>query len=153
MKAFRQHTKDQQFCAIGSVKSNIGHAESAAGISGLSKVILQLHHKTLVPSLLHSEQVNPYLELDNSPFYIQRETQAWEQPTVGEEGEKINVPRRAGISSFGATGSNAHLIVEEFLPHLSRRSENSQRHNTPLVASLSAKDVPLSAKLSLYRQK
>ncbi len=141
VKAFRQHTTDKQFCAIGSVKSNIGHAESAAGISGLSKVILQLHHKTLVPSLLHSERINPYLELDNSPFYIQRETQHWEQPSVGEEGDKINVPRRAGISSFGATGSNAHLIVEEFLPQISRGAVNTQQHNTPLIVPLSAKSA------------
>ncbi|MCI4185726.1 SDR family NAD(P)-dependent oxidoreductase [Dickeya dianthicola] len=149
VKAFRQHTKDKQFCAIGSVKSNIGHAESAAGISGLSKVILQLHHKTLVPSLLHSEQVNPYLELDNSPFYIQRETQYWEQPTVGEDGEKITVPRRAGISSFGATGSNAHVIVEEYLPPDVRTVGNRQQQDVPLSAKsapLSAIIVPLSAK-------
>ncbi|MEI7063625.1 SDR family NAD(P)-dependent oxidoreductase [Dickeya chrysanthemi] len=139
VKAFRQYTKDNQFCAIGSVKSNIGHAESAAGISGLSKVILQLHHKTLVPSLLHAEQVNPYLELEHSPFYIQRETQHWEQPTVNHDGEQITVPRRAGISSFGATGSNAHVIVEEFLPPDVRQAGNRQQQNTPLIVPLSAK--------------
>ncbi|MEM0672018.1 SDR family NAD(P)-dependent oxidoreductase [Dickeya oryzae] len=139
VKAFRQYTKDNQFCAIGSVKSNIGHAESAAGISGLSKVILQLHHKTLVPSLLHAEQVNPYLELDHSPFYIQRETQHWEQPTVNLDGEQINVPRRAGISSFGATGSNAHVIVEEFVPPDVRPAGNRQQQSTPLIVPLSAK--------------
>ncbi|PYD40062.1 polyketide synthase [Serratia plymuthica] len=136
VKAFRQHTPDKQFCAIGSVKSNIGHAESAAGISGLSKVILQLHHKTLVPSLLHAEQVNPYLELEHSPFYIQREAKAWEQPRVERNGEAIAVPRRAGISSFGATGSNAHLIVEEFLPTVSHRTASAQ----PLIVPLSAKN-------------
>ena len=69
-QAFGQFTTKKQFCALGSVKSNIGHAESAAGISGLTKTILQLHHKTLVKSL-HSEIVNPYLDLVNSPFYIQ----------------------------------------------------------------------------------
>ncbi|OKP52620.1 polyketide synthase [Serratia marcescens] len=136
VKAFRQHTPDTQFCAIGSVKSNIGHAESAAGISGLSKVILQLHHKVLVPSLLHAEQVNPYLELEHSPFYIQREAQAWEPPTVERNGAAIVAPRRAGISSFGATGSNAHLIVEEFVPHLSRRAASVR----PLIVPLSAKN-------------
>lgn len=136
VKTFRQHTPDKQFCAIGSVKSNIGHAESAAGISGLSKVILQLHHKTLVPSLLHSEQVNPYLELEHSPFYIQRTVQDWEQPRVERNGEAIAVPRRAGISSFGATGANAHLIVEEFLQSVPRRPENHQ----PLIVPLSAKN-------------
>lgn len=66
-KAFSQGTQDQQFCSIGSVKSNIGHAESAAGISGLTKAVLQLHHKTLVKSL-HSAELNPYLKFEESPF-------------------------------------------------------------------------------------
>jgi polyketide synthase PksL len=59
VKAYQQYTKDVQFCSIGSVKSNIGHAEAAAGISGLQKAALQIYHKTLVPSL-HSEELNPY---------------------------------------------------------------------------------------------
>ncbi|MDJ1631534.1 hypothetical protein QNN00_18680 [Bacillus velezensis] len=65
-KAFSQGTQDQQFCSIGSVKSNIGHAESAAGISGLTKQ-LQLHHKTIVKSL-HSAELNPYLKFEETPF-------------------------------------------------------------------------------------
>jgi polyketide synthase PksJ len=113
-KAFSRSTADRQFCAIGSVKSNIGHAESAAGISGLLKTALQLHHRTLVPSL-HSDPVNPYLDLENSPFYLQRETLPWQAPFLAGE----IIPRRAGVSAFGATGSNAHVILEEFqqLPH------------------------------------
>ena len=102
--AFNKFTNKKQFCALGSVKSNIGHAESAAGISGLTKTALQIHHKTLVKSL-HSEVINPYLELDESPFYVLNETQEW----CVEKNEK----RRAGVSSFGASGSNAHIILEE----------------------------------------
>lgn len=103
-RAFKHFTNRGQFCALGSVKSNIGHAESAAGISGLTKTILQLYHRTLVKSL-HAETVNPYLKLENSPFYLQSQTQNWESP--------LEIPRRAGVSSFGASGTNAHIIVEE----------------------------------------
>ncbi|WSI60231.1 amino acid adenylation domain-containing protein [Streptomyces platensis] len=105
--AFARDTPDTGFCALGSVKSNIGHAESAAGIAGLTKVALQLHHRTLVPSL-HAQTVNPLLGLDDTPFRLQRETEVWPAPPEG--------PRRAGLSSFGATGANAHLVLEEYLP-------------------------------------
>ena len=93
-----------QSCPIGSVKSNIGHLESAAGIAALTKVLLQLKHQQLVPSI-HSENLNPYIEFEETPFYVQREIAEWKS--------KPGYPRRAGISSFGAGGSNAHLIVEE----------------------------------------
>ena len=115
VKAFSYYTNDRQFCSIGSVKSNIGHAESAAGISGLSKVILQLYHKTLVPSL-HSEELNSYIDFKNSPFYVQHQTEEWKQPIINDGRKEIRYPRRAGISSFGATGSNAHIILEEYIP-------------------------------------
>ncbi|MEE8056697.1 MAG: SDR family NAD(P)-dependent oxidoreductase [Pseudomonadales bacterium] len=113
VRAFSQYTQDKQFCSIGSVKSNIGHAESAAGISGLSKVILQLYHKTLVPSL-HSETVNPYIDLPDSPFYIQHKTEHWKQPAITGKDKSQVFPRRAGLSAFGATGSNVHIILEEY---------------------------------------
>ncbi|WP_142391089.1 beta-ketoacyl synthase N-terminal-like domain-containing protein, partial [Bacillus thuringiensis] len=109
-KAFRRYTEDVQYCSIGSVKSNIGHAESAAGIGGLHKVILQLHHRTLVPSL-HSSEPNPHIDFARSPFYVQQKTEVWKRPILKEHGEEKEYPRRAGISSFGATGANAHLIL------------------------------------------
>ncbi|HTH48112.1 MAG TPA: SDR family NAD(P)-dependent oxidoreductase [Candidatus Limnocylindria bacterium] len=102
-RAFRQATSDVGFCSIGSVKTNIGHAEAAAGISGLTKLVLQLFHRTLVPSL-HAQRENERLALHESPFVIQRVSAPW-NPGSG--------PRRAGISSFGASGSNAHLVLEE----------------------------------------
>ncbi|HEY0195769.1 MAG TPA: beta-ketoacyl synthase N-terminal-like domain-containing protein [Kofleriaceae bacterium] len=107
IRAFRAGTDRQQFCALGSIKSNIGHAEAAAGISSLTKATLQLHHRQLV-GLLHADPPNPYLELAGSPFYLQTELADWRlDPAAGVE------LRRAGVSAFGATGSNAHVIVEE----------------------------------------
>ncbi|WP_306602431.1 non-ribosomal peptide synthetase [Azonexus sp.] len=103
-------------CAIGSVKSNIGHAESAAGIAGLTKVLLQMQHGQLVPSL-HSERLNPNIDFAATPFIVQRRLQAWprQQTASGV------VPRIAGLSSFGAGGSNAHLVIEEYITSVSRR--------------------------------
>ncbi|GGU32385.1 hypothetical protein GCM10010178_25720 [Lentzea flava] len=91
-------------CSLGSVKSAIGHGESAAGIAALTKVLLQLRHRTLVPTL-HADPVNPNLDLASTRFALQQAAEPW--PSDG--------PRRAGISSFGAGGVNAHVIVEEYV--------------------------------------
>ncbi|WP_127530233.1 SDR family NAD(P)-dependent oxidoreductase [Paenibacillus kobensis] len=142
VKAFRAHTNDVQFCSIGSVKSNIGHAESAAGICGLQKVILQLHHGMLVPSL-HAEQLNPHIGFEQSPFYVQKRLEPWQRPIVAVDGKETTLPRRAGISSFGATGSNAHLLLEEYIP----ASVRENRTPDPSVDSDGCSVlVPLSAK-------
>src|SRR6185503_6794791 len=101
---------EKQYCAIGSVKSNIGHLESAAGIAGLTKVLLQMQHRQLAPSL-HAEQLNPHIDFAKSAFVLNRELRAWERPVV----DGRTLPRIAGISSFGAGGSNAHVIVEEYV--------------------------------------
>ena len=98
-------------CALGTVKSNIGHLELAAGIAGLIKTVLQMRHRTLVKSL-HSEPLNPLIELRDSPFYVVRENQAWRAAT-DVTGRPL--PRRAGVSSFGIGGVNAHVIVEEYV--------------------------------------
>lgn len=139
VKAFSRNTQDQQFCSIGSVKSNIGHAESAAGISGLTKTVLQLYYKTLVPSL-HSEELNPYLELDQSPFFVQREAKKWEQPALTENGMEIKYPRRAGVSSFGASGSNAHIILEEYIPKENDSASVSVKYEEVIIP-LSARNI------------
>jgi acyl transferase domain-containing protein/acyl-CoA synthetase (AMP-forming)/AMP-acid ligase II/aryl carrier-like protein len=125
--AFNQFTPDKQFCAIGSVKSNIGHLEAAAGISQLAKVLLQMQHKKLAPSL-HAETLNPYIDFSQTPFFVQRELNDWIPP--------IGQPRRAGISSFGAGGTNVHLIVEEFIPPSSLKIDNN--FNKPFIFLLSA---------------
>ncbi|WP_326805428.1 amino acid adenylation domain-containing protein [Streptomyces sp. NBC_01788] len=99
-------------CAIGSVKSNIGHLEAAAGLAGLTKVLLQLRHRRLVPSL-HAEQLNPDIDWARSPFVVQHEAAAW---PVRRTADGAPAPRRAGLSAFGAGGANAHLVIEEYLP-------------------------------------
>ncbi len=102
-QAFRASTDRSGFCAIGSVKTNIGHADAAAGVAGLIKTVLALKHKELPPSL-HYEQPNPNINFDGSPFYVNAKLSPWE--TNG-------TPRRAGVSSFGIGGTNAHAILEE----------------------------------------
>ena len=103
-KAFRMGTQAKQFCAIGSVKTNIGHLDVAAGVTGLIKTALALQNK-IIPASLHFTKPNPKLDIENSPFYVNASLQEWKT--------KGSVPRRAGISSFGTGGTNAHLVVEE----------------------------------------
>lgn len=117
-RAFSAFTPDRGFCAIGSAKSNIGHCESAAGIAGLTKVLLQMQHGELVPSL-HSETLNPHIDFSASPFVVQRELAPWHRPRSADGRREL--PRIAGISSFGAGGSNAHLVIEEYQPPVSQR--------------------------------
>ncbi|PEU21766.1 hypothetical protein CN526_26225, partial [Bacillus wiedmannii] len=114
-KTFQEYTQDKQFCAIGSAKSNIGHCESAAGIAGITKILLQLKHKQLVPSL-HSKVLNPNIDFSNTPFVVQQELAEWERPVLEINGGTKEYPRIAGISSFGAGGSNAHVVIEEYIP-------------------------------------
>ncbi|WP_124432256.1 SDR family NAD(P)-dependent oxidoreductase [Pseudomonas orientalis] len=114
-KAYRQYTDQTAFCALGSVKSNIGHCESAAGIAGLTKILLQMQKGQWVPSL-HSETLNPAIDFAQSPFVVQRELAPWPRRVRSEAGVTQECPRLAGLSSFGAGGSNAHLIIEEYLP-------------------------------------
>jgi polyketide synthase PksN len=99
-------------CGIGSVKTNIGHLELAAGVAGVIKVLLQMRHRTLVPSL-HCEVVNPYIELEGSPLRVVRERQDWAS-VLDARGQPL--PRRAGVSSFGFGGVNAHVVLEEYVP-------------------------------------
>ncbi|WP_261595462.1 beta-ketoacyl synthase N-terminal-like domain-containing protein, partial [Pseudoalteromonas holothuriae] len=141
-------TPDKQFCAIGSVKSNIGHCESAAGIAALTKVLLQLKHKKIAPSL-HSEQLNPNIDFINSPFKVAQRLLPW---TPLYEGRQV-IPRRAGVSSFGAGGANAHLIVEEYSKPANESviHKGTPEHSHMIV--LSAVDKPkLSELLGLFLQ-
>ncbi|MGN6151229.1 MAG: beta-ketoacyl synthase N-terminal-like domain-containing protein [Lysobacteraceae bacterium] len=112
-RAFRERARGDgaatgRHCAIGSLKSNIGHCESAAGIAGLTKILLQLRHRQLVPTL-HAEVVNEEIDFERTPFRLQRALAAWQPPVAGGR----EIPRIAGISSFGAGGANAHLVVQE----------------------------------------
>ncbi|MDZ8184108.1 MAG: beta-ketoacyl synthase N-terminal-like domain-containing protein [Nostoc sp. ChiSLP02] len=102
-QAFQSSTKKKNFCAIGSLKTNIGHLDAAAGVAGLIKTVLALKHKQIPPSL-HFEQPNPQIDFANSPFYINNKLSEWKADKY---------PRRAGVSSFGIGGTNAHVILEE----------------------------------------
>jgi 3-oxoacyl-(acyl-carrier-protein) synthase/NAD(P)-dependent dehydrogenase (short-subunit alcohol dehydrogenase family)/acyl carrier protein len=99
-------------CGLGSVKSNIGHLEFAAGISGLAKVIMALRHRTL-PASIHFNAINPYINLDSSPFFIADSQRPWVRPRGGS-GQPTRL--RAGVSSFGFGGVNCHVAVEEYTP-------------------------------------
>jgi acyl transferase domain-containing protein/acyl carrier protein len=102
-KAFRAGTDKKNFCAVGSVKTNVGHLDAAAGVAGLIKTVLAMQHE-MIPASLHFERPNPEIDFANSPFYVNSELREW---------KRKGHPRRAGVSSFGIGGTNAHLILEE----------------------------------------
>ncbi|RPK06396.1 Malonyl CoA-acyl carrier protein transacylase [Bacillus subtilis] len=124
-KAFEKYTAKKQFCAIGSVKSNIGHLFEAAGIVGLIKSALMLNHKKN-PPLAHFKEPNPLIHFHSSPFYINQEVAEF---TPGDE------PLRGGISSFGFSGTNAHVVLEEYTSQSEYAPENE---NEPHLFVLSA---------------
>ncbi len=101
-KAFNNYTDKKGFCAIGSVKTNIGHLDVAAGVTSFIKTVMALKHK-MIPPTLHFQKANPEIDFENSPFYVNNKLMAWES----------RYPRRAGVSSFGIGGTNAHVILEE----------------------------------------
>lgn len=105
----------RNYCALGSVKANIGHLDTAAGIAGLVKAVLALKHKE-IPPLINFKEYNPRLKLEDSPFYINTETIPWE----AQEG-----PRRAGVSSFGIGGTNVHVLLEEYVAPSGKKSEDT----------------------------
>ncbi len=105
-KAFRVSTPQTGFCAIGSVKTNIGHLDAAAGIAGLIKTVLAMQHHQIPPSL-HFVRPNPQIDFATSPFYVNATLSNW---------QTTQLPRRAGVSSFGIGGTNAHVILEEAPP-------------------------------------
>jgi acyl transferase domain-containing protein/acyl carrier protein len=103
-KAFRASTDRKQFCTVGSVKTNIGHLDTAAGIAGFIKAVLALEHRELPPTV-HFESPNPKIDFASSPFFVSGELKEWKTAP--------GVPRRAGVSSFGIGGTNCHIVLEE----------------------------------------
>ncbi len=133
-QAFGKFTQEKEYCRIGSAKSNIGHCEGAAGVGGLTKVLLQMKYGQIVPSL-HSSRLNPNIDFKNTPFVVNQDLTNWDCPLI--DGQEI--PKIAGISSFGAGGSNAHLIVKEH--------KDSQRKNEASISdSCFPVIVPFSAR-------
>ncbi|MGV7002863.1 SDR family NAD(P)-dependent oxidoreductase [Priestia megaterium] len=102
--------EENPHCGIGSVKSNIGHLEAGAGMAGLLKVILSMKYKK-IPGNIHLKEINPYIKLEDSPFYIVKDTIDWHRLKDQDNNE---IPRRAGVSSFGFGGVNAHVVLEEY---------------------------------------
>jgi len=113
-RAFRAFTPDVGFCALGSVKSAIGHATAASGMSQLFKVVQQMRHRELAP-LLKGPARNPHLRLADSPFTLQEALAPWHQPTLHTGGRTTTAPRRALVNSFGAGGAYACALVEEYV--------------------------------------
>ncbi|MBU6402853.1 MAG: hypothetical protein KGS61_21235, partial [Verrucomicrobia bacterium] len=122
-------------CGLGSLKSNIGHLEAAAGIAGVIKVLLALQRGKL-PATLHVREVNPYLRLEGSPFRLITETEDW----VGRNGiSPAAPPRRAGVSSFGFGGANAHVVIGE-TPSIPPVEPGGTQPRPWSLATLSARD-------------
>lgn len=147
-KAFRNFTKDNSFCAIGSVKTNIGHLEPAAGISGIIKTVLALNKKQ-IPPICNFNKLNSLINLVESPFYISDKLIPWKK-----EGE---ISRRAVVSSFGFGGTNAHVVLEE-APDKIKDTENgriahvipfSAKNTDALTTSLQALKKYLSVNTSI----
>ncbi|MFG2143192.1 type I polyketide synthase [Streptomyces sp. NPDC048696] len=129
-KAFRESSDRERYCALGSVKSNIGHLGAAAGIASFIKAVLALEHRQIPPTL-HFTRPNPLIDFATGPFRV---------PTSLEEWESGATPRRAAISAFGVGGTNAHMIVEEAPPAppapaaASRQRRTDRWHILPLSA-------------------
>ncbi len=123
-QAFSQFTGRKQYCAVGSVKTNVGHLDTAAGVTGLIKAALSLYHGKIPPSLNYSRP-NPKIDFENSPFFVNTELMDWDGG---------GVPRRAGVSSFGLGGTNAHIVMEE----PPRREESSSSERAYQLITLSA---------------
>lgn len=138
-QAFSELTNEQKFCAIGSVKSNIGHLEASSGISQVAKSLLQFKHHQRVATI-NLDQLNPNIDLNESAFYLQTSSSEWQSPSANP-----SLPRRSAISSFGAGGSNVHLILEE--PTILTRpsvQQNSSANPELIVLSATTKVALIS---------
>jgi acyl transferase domain-containing protein/SAM-dependent methyltransferase len=140
---FREHTDRRGFCGIGSVKSNFGHLSCAAGVAGLIKTVLMFEHKAIPPTV-HYRAPNPAIDFVASPFYVATDLQPW---------QRNGAPRRAGISSFGVGGTNAHLILEEAPPQPAPAEQRSHQLlvlSARTVASLDTACRQLAAHLQAH---
>ncbi|MFH1083974.1 MAG: beta-ketoacyl synthase N-terminal-like domain-containing protein [Pseudomonadota bacterium] len=138
---FGKDRAKEAYCGIGSVKTNIGHLETAAGIARLIKVLLSMQNKTL-PAHLNFNQLNPYITLKHTPFFIVDKTCAWD---CLKDKNNLPIPRRAGVSSFGFGGVNAHVVLEEYRLEAPEKKPSSSSH----IIILSAKSTD---RLRVYAQ-
>ena len=129
---------EKQFCALGTLKPNLGHLEAASGIAQIIKVLLQFSYQKLSPSIF-AERLAPEFNLAEGPFFLQRELAEWRPRKMAIEGKIQTVPRRAGLSSFGAGGTNVHLILEEY-PQPAGTVKNRSLPSDGVLIILSAQD-------------
>ncbi len=136
-RCFSPHVKKgaEPFCGVSAIKTNVGHLEGAAGIAGLIKVILSLRAQTLAP-LQNFETLNPKIKLEDTPFYLVTKTKPWERL---KDPHGLEIPRRAGVNSFGFGGANAHVVIEEWLD-VPNKSDRSDLSDKPCLIVLSAKN-------------
>lgn len=140
-QAFRSQTDRKHFCGIGSVKTNLGHLNSAAGVAGLIKTALALRYKMLPPSLNY-RRPNPNIEFHNSPFFVVDSLRTWENGAN---------PRRAGVNSYAIGGTNAHIVLEE-APLVSESSSSREWHVLPLSAKTQSALDRMTRNLAHYLQ-
>ena len=126
--AYRDSTDEVQFCALGSVKSNVGHLDAAAGVTGLIKTALALKHR-LLPPTLHYRRPNRQIDFPSTPFFVNDTLRAWADAAT---------PRRAGVSAFGVGGTNVHIVLEEALPPPVARAPGGKRPELIVLSARSA---------------
>ncbi|MEK4852179.1 beta-ketoacyl synthase N-terminal-like domain-containing protein [Paenibacillus sp. FSL H7-0756] len=136
-ESFRAFTDRKQYCHLGSVKGNIGHTLSASGIAGLIKVLLSLKHGR-IPATLHTGTENKLIDFQNSPFYVGKQSEEWRR----EEGR----PRMAAVSSFGMSGTNAHVVIAEYIEDILSGPDGEQDGNILLFPLSAQSDRALEAK-------
>jgi acyl transferase domain-containing protein len=127
-KAFRANTDEKKFCALGSVKSNVGHLDTASGVAALIKTVLALEHEA-IPASINFTRPNPKIDFAGSPFFVNTQLRPWPHG---------NAPRRAGVHSFGIGGTNAHIVLEEAPASEACASPRSRQ---PLVLSARSKSA------------
>jgi acyl transferase domain-containing protein/thioesterase domain-containing protein len=138
-QAFRRETDRKGFCAIASLKTNVGHLDAAAGVAGLIKTVQALRHRQL-PANLHFQSANPQIDFQNSPFYVNTALCDWRSD---------GTPRRAGVTSLGIGGTNAHVILEEAPEHV--RGESTRPHQIiPLSARTEAALEETASRLATH---
>ncbi|MCX7920660.1 MAG: amino acid adenylation domain-containing protein [Clostridia bacterium] len=125
-RAFRKCTDKKQFCAVGAVKSNLGHTDNVAGLAGLIKAVLALKYKEIPPTVNFYKPSN-VIDFVQSPIYVNYSLKPW---------EKKNRPRRCGVSSFGISGTNCHIVLEEAPEHITRIETGRGKYD---IFTLSAK--------------
>ncbi len=139
-EVYNNYTNKKNYCALGSVKSNIGHLFGASGIAGFIKLTLSLH-KQMLPPTINFEKLNEHINIEGSPFYINTKLQSWDTAQA--------VPRRGAVSAFGFSGTNAHIVLEEYAAENNSSKMLKINPDNPILFVLSAKT---EGRLKAYAQ-